>query len=77
MHPRGYTRAEVEEPHPDQEPLTPSERALLAKLVPLAPLAGSEFAHNVAASSGGSLRALRAQLLPLIDRLDLEDVDGS
>lgn len=78
VHPRGYTREEVEEPHPRQEPLSPGERALLEQLVPLAPLAAPEFAHNVVASSGSSLRALRAQLRPLVDEpLDLEDRDGA
>ena len=66
VHPRGYTREEIEEPHPQQERLSPGEEALLEQLVPLAPLAAPEFAHNVVASSGGSMRALRAKLEPLI-----------
>ena len=77
VHPRGYTREEVEEPRPEQQPLTPGERALLEQMVPLAPLAAPEFAHNVVASSGHSMRALRAQLRPLVDDLDLEDLDGA
>ncbi len=41
-------------------------------------LASSELAHNVVVRSGGSLRALRAELGPLVDRrkLDVEDLLG-
>ncbi|HYH59951.1 MAG TPA: gluconate 2-dehydrogenase subunit 3 family protein [Thermoleophilaceae bacterium] len=78
VHPRGYTRAEVEEPLPEQEHLSPGEEALLAELLPLAPLASPEFAHNVVASSGGSQRALRAQLGLLVEGgLDLGGRDGA
>lgn len=78
VHPRGYTREEVEEPRPEQQPLTPGERALLEQLVPFAPLAAPEFAHNLTASSGSSMRALRRQLPPLPGGdLDLEGLDGS
>ena len=78
VHPRGYTRAQVEEPE-DYEDLSPGERELLEQLVPLAPLASSELAHNIVSRSGYSLRALRAELAPLVKGggLDLKDLLGS
>jgi hypothetical protein len=77
VHPRGYTRAQVEELDAEQpDDLSPGERELLELLVPLAPLGGSaEVAHNIVSSRGHSLRALRAAL-PERGRLDLEDLLG-
>ena len=78
VHPRGFTREQVEQPDPDSNQITAADLALLKQLVPLVPLASPEFAHNVVARSGGSLRALRAQLEPLVDvDLDLERPDGA
>ena len=74
VHPRGYTRKQVEELDEQRDPLSPGERELLRRLVPIAPLASSELAHNVVARSGHSLRALRAEFGPLVrGKLDLED----
>ena len=78
VHPRGYTREQVEQPEDGNEILSPGERELLEQLVPLAPLASPELAHNIVARSGFSLRALRAAFAPLVkdeDR-DLEDLLG-
>jgi hypothetical protein len=74
VHPRGYTREDVEEPHPEQQPLSAADLALLRRALPLAALGGSsEVAHNLVASSGSSARELRAQIAPLIrDEVDLD-----
>ena len=78
VHPRGYTREQVEQPDPGSRELTAAERAALERLVPLAPLALPEFAHNVVSAKGDSARALRAALTPLVeeDALFLEDLLG-
>lgn len=66
MLPRGYTRAEVEEPGaPSSAAPAPSsaELALKARALPLAPLAAApELGHNLALRSGHSLQALRREL---------------
>jgi hypothetical protein len=76
VHPRGYTREQVEElDAEDPDDLSPGERELLEQLVPLAALGGSpEVAHNIVSSRGHSLRALRAALPDR--KLDLEDLLG-
>jgi hypothetical protein len=64
----------VEEPHPEQQPLSAADLALLRRALPLAALGGSsEVAHNIVASSGSSARELRAQIARLIrDEVDLD-----
>ena len=78
VHPRGYTREQVEQPDGGNEVLSPGERELLEQLVPLAPLASPELAHNIVSRSGFSLRALRAELgrLARADERGLEDLLG-
>jgi hypothetical protein len=78
VHPRGYTREQVEQPGGENDVLSPGERELLERLVPLAPLASPELAHNVVSRAGFSLSALRAELgkLAKVEDLDLEDLLG-
>ena len=69
VQPRGFTREQIEQPDTARaRALRAEERALLEQLVPLAPLASSEFAHNVLARSGESLASLRAEVAPLLER---------
>lgn len=64
--PRGYTRAEIEQPGPGGEatpPLPPELAAVLGTIGGMAALAGSsELAHGMVVRGGGSLRGLRAEL---------------
>ncbi|HEX8647349.1 MAG TPA: gluconate 2-dehydrogenase subunit 3 family protein [Thermoleophilaceae bacterium] len=78
VHPRGYTREQVEQPGGGNEVLSPGERELLEQLLPLAPLAAPELAHNIVSRSGHSMRALRAELgkLAAVEGRDLEDLLG-
>jgi len=71
VHPRGYTRAEVEAPG-DRGPLGGALDAVdsllsLDELLALAPFAAPDASHMIAGRGGDSLDALRAELEPVLN----------
>lgn len=65
VQPRGWTRAEIEEPDPPglSESLPPLPLSVpIEKLLGIVPLASPEAAHGMLARSGGTLSGLRGEL---------------
>jgi hypothetical protein len=68
VHPRGWTRKEIEELDSDGGIVLPlADPAHVAEAMPLAPLAAGETMHFVMARSEGRVSRLRAEIAPVVE----------
>lgn len=72
VQPRGWTRAEIEQPDPGSGNTRALDEApfSLQQLAAIAPLGSPELVHGLLSRSGGSLRRLRAELAPVREAIE-------